>query len=133
MRPLPTLACVSMIALLAACAQTSDGYYDANGDYQYYNANTPAPFAHNVTMRDRAKNASPKNAYTYDRRGYYDNYGNYVADNEEGMSVPNNMFPPRGMCRIWFTNRNNVDQPPVESCNRIRTRLPAGAYVIYGG
>lgn len=132
MRPLPTLACVSMIALLAACGQSSDGYYDANGDYQYNAANASAPFAHDVTLRDHAKNANPKN--TYDRRGYRDNYGNYVADNEDiGMSVPNSMFPPRGMCRVWFTNRNNVDQPPVESCNRIRTRMPAGAYVIYGG
>jgi hypothetical protein len=43
------------------------------------------------------------------------------------------MFPPRGMCRVWFTKRAPANQPAIESCNGIKSRVPAGAYVIYGG
>lgn len=130
MRPLPALACLSLVALLAACGQ-SDGYYDANGDYRYRTDNSSPPFEHDVTLRDHARNDS--RARAYDRRGYYDFNGNYVDRYEDGMSVPASMFPPRGMCRVWFVDRDLADQPPITRCNGIRTRVPAGAYVIYGG
>ena len=131
MRPLTSLACVSLIALLSACGEPSDGYYDANGRYIDTSANS-APGVHDVTLRDRAKHTT--HAPNYSRRGYYDYNGNYIDSDEESVSVPRSMFPARGMCRIWLTDgRDDVNQPPVESCNRIRTRVPAGAYVIYGG
>ena len=126
MRILPTLACVSIATLLSACGQASDGYYDANGRYMYY-----------TTENRSAYNHGPLNEasmpYTYDRRGYYEYDGRYIEQAEYTPNVPKNMFPPRGMCRVWFTDRPLRNQPPVESCNTIRTRVPAGAYVIYGG
>ena len=130
MRTLPTLACISMVSLLAACTQ-SDGYYDANGNYQYRNTASSEPFEHDVTLRDHMRNDS--RAQAYERRGYYDSNRNYIDYDQEGLNVPSDMFPPRGMCRVWFTNRNLADQPPIKRCGDIRTRVPAGAYMIYGG
>jgi len=132
MRTVISLACISLLSLLSACATPDAGYYDANGNWIANNPNNanhshaPLPGG---THDYRDDNSS---AYTYDRRGYYD-YNGYYIDQNGGLSVPQDMFPPRGMCRVWFTQRDLVNQPPVESCNDIRSRVPAGAYVIYGG
>jgi len=137
MRPLNLLACISAASLLAACA-TQSGYYDANGNY--------IPPANHTTDAQRVHSPAPggtgntsgyyvdrtDRVYNYDRRGYYDYNGYYIAD-VRGMGVPNSMFPPRGMCRAWFPDRVPADQPNIESCNGINSRVPAGAYVIYGG
>ena len=52
---------------------------------------------------------------------------------DSGLTVPKDMFPPRGMCRVWFVQSTPFEQPDIESCNDIKSRVPAGAYVIYGG
>lgn len=140
MRTLTSLACVSLISLLAACGDNQR--YDANGNYMAPpNATTEAQRTHSPSpghssddyYGDRNHGRYADGApYTYDRRGYYDNNGYYVT-NDSGLNVPQDMFPPRGMCRVWFTDRSPANQPAVESCNNIKSRVPAGAYVIYGG
>ena len=124
-----TLSCVSLISLLAACGTPNGGYYDHNGNY--IATDTP----HNMQTNTHAPlpgGVNDDEDYRYTRRGYYD-YNGYYIPTDSGLSVPANMFPPRGMCRVWFTDRAAVDQPPIESCVGIRARVPAGAYVIYGG
>ena len=129
---LALLACVS---LLAACEPPSGGYYDRNGTW------IPTDTPHNMEKRAHAPSPGYDSRYDhgdyyedyyydYDRRGYYDRYGYYDRDD---LGVPEGMFPPRGMCRVWFKDRPVSEQPPVESCNSIRARVPYGAYVIYGG
>jgi hypothetical protein len=133
MRTIASLACVSLLTLVSACATPSDGYYDANGNYVPYNRYNQV--AHDHSPLPGGTNTYANNgyapAYSYDRAGYYDHNGYYIAM-DGGLNVPQGMFPPRGMCRVWFADRVN-DQPPVESCNGIQSRVPAGAYVIYGG
>lgn len=118
---------------LAACGTPDGGYYDANGNY------IPTDTPHNMQQDQHSPlPGGPRTYYgqapyyKYDRAGYYDRNGYYIERNS-GFEVPDNMFPPRGMCRVWFVERALVDQPAVESCNGIRSRVPAGAYVIYGG
>ena len=142
MRSLSTIACLSLVALLAGCATPSDGYYDANGNWVPYNryneeahehsplpggtyepsAGTPPPVAYTTTTT----------TYTYSRPGYYDYNGAYVTASD-APSVPQDMFPPRGMCRVWLPNRAPDDEPAIEPCDGINHRVPVGAYVIYGG
>lgn len=135
-RGLTLLACASLMSLLAACGSPHGGYYNENGDW--IATDTP----HNMKSSAHAPDpgsarhypdrpvVQPYAAYRYDRRGYY-TPGGYYADIDDG--VPEGMFPPRGMCRVWFTDRAPSRQPPVESCTGIEYRVPAGAYVIYGG
>jgi hypothetical protein len=131
MRTLSLLTCASLAVLVSACAETPGGYYDDKGNF-VRTAGNSAPFEHNVTLRDKAR--LENRAHAYERRGYYDYYGNYMEHDEDGLNVPTSMFPPRGMCRVWFTDGRGLrDQPPVQACSQIRSRVPAGAYVIYGG
>lgn len=141
-RILTFLACASVVSLVSACGTPNGGYYDANGNYIATdtphnistNAHSPLPGG---THRYHADTVDYYDGYYqenshYSRRGYYDDNGNYIAK-DSALTVPQNMFPPRGMCRVWFTDRATTDQPDIESCNGIRSRVPAGAYVIYGG
>lgn len=138
-RILTLLACVSAASLLSACGVPDGGYYDVNGNYvptdTPYNmktgAHSPMPGGNPNSVSDRENNRSEYPHYT--RRGYYD-YNGYYMDKRSGLNVPKDMFPPRGMCRVWFTDRVGYnEQPDIESCDGIRSRVPAGAYVIYGG
>ena len=144
MRSFTSLACLSLITLLSACGSPSDGYYDANGNYIPYNRynreahdHAPLPGGTNnyESRRDYYDNHpdgySTTTVYHYDRAGYYDDNGYYTTMN--GMRAPRKMLPMRGMCRVWFPDRDMDDQPDVESCTNIQSRVPAGAYVIYGG
>ncbi len=142
MRIIPSLACISALSLLAACGG-QDGYYDNNGNYiAPPNATTDAQRVHSPSpgqssgdyYRERHPHKRHGNGkpYNYERRGYYDDNGYYIDGNDE-LNVPEDMFPPRGMCRVWFTDRVPSRQPGIESCTNIRSRVPAGAYVIYGG
>ncbi len=125
MRALSLLVCVSLVALLTACG---NGYYDANGNYT---ATDNAPLNRKEADNTYYNNdASESSRYT--RRGYYD-YNGYYAESDGVLEVPQGMFPHRGMCRVWFTDRLPSQQPAVESCNGIQSRAPAGTYVIYGG
>jgi len=122
-----TIACLSLASVIASC--TPAGYYDSNGEYRSYGSSDS--FRHENAMAGTpVSHAYPDT--TYDRAGYYDRNGYYIA-RDNGPRVSDELFPPRGMCRIWFADRPADDQPRVESCNGIRSRVPAGAYVIYGG
>lgn len=68
----------------------------------------------------------------YKRTGYYDYEGTYYPINS-GPKVPRSYFPPRGMCRVWLPGVTPKEQPAIESCKGIQTRVPDGAYVVYGG
>lgn len=132
-RGLLWLACLSLTSVLTACGTPDGGYYDRNGNW--IATNTPRNMEggkHPPLPGGTYNPAYYDDDYMYDRRGYYDVNGYYVTD-IRGTVVPESMFPPRGMCRVWFTNRVPADQPAVESCVGIRSRVPAGAYVIYGG
>ena len=131
MRLTTTLTCVSLLTLLAACSEP-DGYYDAHGKFIH---NTPYNNTKNVPDQNRYVDSRYNDTNTnvnYSRRGYYDYNGYYIAKNY-GPVVPSDMFPPRGMCRVWFPDRDPADQPEIETCAGIRSRVPAGAYVIFGG
>ncbi len=151
MRTITTLATLSLVALLSACGMPNDGYYDANGNYvpppnattdaQRFRAPDPGRSYRHDHDRDRAGYYEERPvvvvppgapAYIYDRAGYYD-YNGYYVTFDDRMEVPQGMFPPRGMCRIWLPGRVPSKQPAIETCNNIQARVPAGAYVIYGG
>ncbi len=125
-----TLPMLTLATLLAACGVPSDGYYAADGTFVSYNRDHRSSYNHSPDPA--AVDAYHADTYRYDRRGYYDYNGRYVTA-ETSLNVPPEMFPPAGMCRVWFIDRELSNQPPVESCDGVRTRVPAGAYVIYGG
>lgn len=135
-----TFISLSLLMCSAACAPA--GYYDANGDYRSYGKSDSYRTS---TVRDDGAPGNPDNhtAYAvpaqstttviYDRPGYYDSNGYYVSADNFPTAVPKSMLPPRGMCRVWFADRPARYQPEVESCSGIQSRVPEGAYVIYGG
>jgi len=139
MRSLKCLACLSILSL-AACDTPDNGYYDANGNwvpYNRYNAQAHTPLPGGTRSQydyddDRVPVTTTVTTYTFDRPGYYD-YQGYYTEEQTTLGVPRDMLPPRGMCRVWLPHRTPAHQPPVESCDDIRARVPAGAYVIYGG
>jgi len=123
---------------MSACEPS--GYYDSNGQYRSYGAsdsyrhdNAMGGTAPTTTVVTYPSNNAPYNADgTFTRAGYYDHNGYYIAA-DSGPRIPEGYFPPRGMCRIWFTDRPAGAQPGIESCAGIRSRVPEGAYVVYGG
>jgi len=134
MRKSIALTCVSLLTLLSACGTPDDGYYDANGNYIPYNrynreAHDHAPLPGGT--HEPGAYTTTVTTYSYDRPGYYSGARYYTTMN--GLTAPEDMLPPPGMCRIWFPDRTEDDQPGIESCDGIRRRVPAGAYVIYGG
>lgn len=137
-KTLKLLACASIASALFACGTPDGGYYDANGNYvptdtpynMRTNAHSPLPGGNPNAAYDRENNRSEYPRYT--RRGYYD-YNGYYMSRDSGLAVPKDMFPPRGMCRVWFVQNTPDEQPEIESCDGIRARVPYGAYVIYGG
>lgn len=138
MRTFATVACLSTV-LLTACGMPEQGYYDANGNYIPQTNIThdaqrnmaPNPSANTGDYYADRRNGRYDEPANYKRRGYYDYNGYYVT--VDNSAVPVDMFPPRGMCRVWFVERSVENQPAIESCNGIRSRVPVGAYVIYGG
>jgi hypothetical protein len=51
-----------------------------------------------------------------------------------GLSkVPPGHYPPRGQCRVWYQGRPPGHQPPPVLCESLLRRVPAGAFVLYGG
>lgn len=144
MRTLTTLALISVTTLVSACATPDNGYYDKNGNWipnNPYNReahdHSPLPggtddsySAYNHHRDHRVTTTTT--TYSYDRPGYYD-YNGYYIPMDSGLAVPTNMFPPHGMCRVWFPDNAPADQPGIESCEGIQARVPYNAYVIYGG
>ncbi|MDX2073773.1 MAG: hypothetical protein SFX19_05335 [Alphaproteobacteria bacterium] len=131
-RNLKLLPFISLLSFLAACGTPDGGYYDANGNWiatdTIHKPHAPLPGG----TRDYNAAKDRYDHTKYDRPGYYDRNGYYIS-RDDGFNVPENMFPQRGMCRVWFTERPASEQPPVESCNGIKSRVPAGAYIIFGG
>jgi hypothetical protein len=152
MRISPILTCLPVAifaALLSAC--DTNGSYDTYGTYtppatattQVQHIQPPASTIIDKEYRepedytDRRTDYAPRPLgpdanYGYDRLGYYDDKGYYAAE-DSSLHVPPSMFPPPGTCRVWFPERSPAKQPRLESCEGIRHRLPAGAYVIFGG
>jgi hypothetical protein len=103
MRIITSLAYLSAVSLLAACG-AQDGYYDTNGNYiAPPNTTTEAQRNHAPSPGGTSSNdyhGHPHNRhadgapYSYNRRGYYDNNGYYVAESTQ-MDMPEGMFPPR--------------------------------------
>lgn len=129
------IVCLSLFSILGACS-ANNGYYDAKGNYissrSSYNTNddrTGRTHHEDTTHTDDDDHSEYSH---YDHRGYYDRNGDYITK-KNGLNVPENMFPPRGMCRVWFANRRVSEQPDIESCKGLTSRVPSGAYVIYGG
>lgn len=130
------IGCLSLISIMAACQPS--GYYDSNGEYRSYGKSDS--FNHNNAMAGTAAHDTYHSdtdnqtitTVTYSRPGYYDRNGYYIAE-DSGPHVSPELLPPRGMCRVWFTDRPVSEEPAVESCQGIQSRIPAGAYAIYGG
>ena len=125
-----TITMMVLCGALAACDPMPDGYYDAAGNFHATSLNRSASHPPLPGGRDIVTGTDGSGHYVYDRAGYYDYSGYYVG---RGPDVPRRYLPPRGMCRIWFIDRDYRYQPPVEDCDDIQYRVPAGAYVIYGG
>lgn len=142
-----TLAFVSLVSFVAACSThkysaSEGGYYDEYGNY------IPTDTPHNIRLhahpplpgggqageygREYHEQHREEGYPRYIRRGYYDHNGKYVMP-VKGINVPRDMFPPSGMCRIWFPDLAISKQPAIEQCDGINTRVPENAYVIYGG
>lgn len=156
MKPMKTLACISMLAALAACGP-SDGYYDSLGNYHYgsrYNNasdSTVQPgfsgstyYGNNYYTDESARRGDSKRVIDYDRArdadrlpyrraGYYDYRGRYVPASRDVIYVDREYWPSRGMCRVWYDDRDYADQPVADSCTTVYHHVPQGAYVIYGG
>lgn len=137
MRITKPLAVLSLLTVLAACGAQHNGYYAADGTYVKPH---DGAFSNDINERranyDQTVIAEQQKAaasrYAFERRGYYDYYGNFIVL-DSSMGVPPAMFPPAGMCRVWFPDRPLQTQPRVESCANISDRAPSGTYVIYGG
>lgn len=130
-KALALLACVSAASLLAACGTPNGGYYDQYGNYNP----TGSPYKVKEDKHSPLPGGTtrPYDEIRYSRAGYYDYNGYYLDRRYDNLRVPDDMLPPRGMCRVWFVERSLEDQPSIESCDMIKARVPAGAYVIFGG
>jgi hypothetical protein len=62
--------------------------------------------------------------------------GAYPGDVVYGVPSPPNIpeghRPPPGSCRVWYPDRPPGHQPPPGPCNRLRHRVPPGAFLVYG-
>ncbi len=115
------LMMLPVLALLAACGDS--GHFDADGNYITSDFQQPA---HDKLLPHYKDYSVP-----YTRAGYYDYDGNYVTVNT--MALPSTLLPPVGLCRVWIAGLPADSEPPIEPCDGIQSRLPVGAYVIYGG
>jgi hypothetical protein len=46
--------------------------------------------------------------------------------------MPEGHRPPPGSCRVWYPDRPPGHQPPPGPCNKLRYRVPQGAFLVYG-
>ncbi len=132
-----TLASLAAVTLMSACVPA--GYYDSSGEYRSYgksdsyNHNVPMAATPPSTTHVYYDEPAPTTTIIYDRPGVYDRNGYYLST-DSGPTVPDDFFPPRGMCRVYFQDRPLSEQPPIESCRTIRSHhIPGGAYIMYGG
>jgi len=142
MRKLTTaIACLPLAVMLTACGNSqhseSAGYTpppnpspsagmhprDPGRAYDDYYAEYEDPYPDNHVRRETRVTT------VFDENGH-----RVIRDtvSENSYSVPVEMMPPRGKCRVWFANRAPDKQPGSESCEGIRQRAPEGSYIIYG-
>ncbi len=128
-----TLTALACLTLLAACGPMDNRYDDSNGYY------TSGRDDHYPALVGRAPDYERYVTYGdhddhYSRDGrLHQPYGRRTITLNNGQKIPEYMFPERGMCRVWFADRLNVNQPNIQSCEYVRSRpVPKGAYVIYG-
>ena len=156
------LACVSTVALLAACDPHYDnGYYDANGNYVssenganvtqknhnndvwpgkpigYYNDsnnynNDPSYVPPAHHVVRTTTVTTDDGAYLYERAGVYNLQGDYLGS-ASSNGIPSRITPSRGMCMVYFPDRMNNDQPQPQSCNGLMEHAPAGSLIVFGG
>ena len=135
-----SLASLSSLALLAACNPPSlDGQCDRYGNWvsprnpttESQRVKPPLP-GHTYDKRHHNRCSGEIRNVRYDRPGYYDENGYYIPA-ANAPAIPSHMVPPRGMCRVWVPGVANSRQSPVEVCDGISSRVPAGAYVLFGG
>lgn len=129
MRKLTISTVFLVLTILVACG-SPQGYYDEHGNY--IGSRVVEDYPHHLSRYGDDRSIARNTVTIYERPGYYDYNGYYIAT-DPGLRVPQEMFPPRGMCRVWLPDRDVANQPRVESCEGIRARVPVGAYVIYGG
>lgn len=134
-----TLSLLFCAAALGACG-SDNGYYDSKGNYvskeSRYGSQTGAQYVDSTQYADhyevRTQSDYPNQYAGYHRLGFYDHNGQYIVS-DNALSIPKTLYPANGLCRVWFINRIPSQQPPIETCDDIKSRVPAGAYVIYGG
>jgi hypothetical protein len=47
--------------------------------------------------------------------------------------VPPGHYPKPGECRLWYSGKPPGQQPKAQSCGSLQGKVPAGAFVLYGG
>jgi hypothetical protein len=47
--------------------------------------------------------------------------------------VPPGPYPKAGECRLWYSGKPPGQQPKPQSCSSLRGKVPAGAFILYGG
>ena len=75
----------------------------------------------------KAEKASDKSEKASGKPAHAANHG------PRKLNVPPGHYPPEGMCRVWFEGRAPGQQPKPTDCNKLRGKVPAGAFVMYGG
>lgn len=48
------------------------------------------------------------------------------------VRIPPGHMPPKGMCRIWYTDRPPGHQPPAGNCRVLKRYVPYNAVLIWG-
>jgi hypothetical protein len=125
------LAAIACVATLTAC-YSNGGYYDANSNWVAPATQQGRSSASGTTAEYHFENSYPHRVVQYDRPGIYDTHGNWVAV-ADTIRIPRDMFPARGMCRVWHPRRDPAQQPAPVKCREARQQVPSGALVIYGG
>lgn len=46
--------------------------------------------------------------------------------------IPPGHMPPPGKCRIWYPNTPPGRHPPPQDCDKLKGRVPSGAWLIEG-
>lgn len=49
-----------------------------------------------------------------------------------GPDIPPEQLPPPGMCRLWYPDRQLIDQPPPADCALLSRNIPPNARLIQG-
>ncbi len=130
MRISALLVCLPLAILVSAC---NNSRYEASSNMEP----NPSPASHTHPSDESQTRyyGSDDQRHVFETTTTTYNYNpgessDYIK--EDVSYIPHDMFPPRGMCRVWLPNVPPEKQPRVESCVGIRERAPDDAYIIYG-